>query len=79
MREEAQDYYGKQLSSSADLQTSACCHQAPSGYLKPLLARIHDNVMARYYGCGLVAPAALKCMRVLDVGCGAGRDVYLLA
>ena len=29
MREDVQDYYGKQLHSSADLQTNACCDQAP--------------------------------------------------
>jgi ubiquinone/menaquinone biosynthesis C-methylase UbiE len=32
-----------------------------------------------YYGCGLIAPEALKGARVLDLGCGAGRDVYALS
>jgi SAM-dependent methyltransferase len=35
--------------------------------------------MSRYYGCGLVAPSLLEGCRVLDLGCGSGRDVYALA
>ena len=79
MREDVQDYYGKQLQSSADLQTNACCDQAPPEHLKPLLARLHDEVVSRYYGCGLVAPEQLQGMRILDLGSGSGRDVYLLS
>jgi arsenite methyltransferase len=36
-------------------------------------------VLSRYYGCGLVCPPLLKGCRVLDLGCGSGRDVYALA
>ncbi|MFP1677822.1 methyltransferase domain-containing protein [Alloalcanivorax sp. C16-2] len=79
MREDVQQYYGQHLSGSQDLQTNACCDQTPPAHLKPLLARLHDEVVSRYYGCGLVAPAALEGMRVLDLGCGSGRDVYLLS
>ncbi len=74
------DYYGQQLQSSADLKTSACCDvSAMPEWLKPLLARIHPEVLSRYYGCGLVCPPLLAGCRVLDLGCGAGRDVYALA
>ena len=79
MREDVQDYYGKQLHSSADLQTNACCDQAPPEHLKPLLTQLHDEVVSRYYGCGLVAPDQLEGMRILDLGSGSGRDVYLLS
>nr|WP_239549625.1 methyltransferase domain-containing protein [Alloalcanivorax marinus] len=61
------------------MQTNACCDQAPPDHLKPLLARLHEEVVSRYYGCGLVAPAALEGRRILDLGCGSGRDVYLLS
>jgi arsenite methyltransferase len=74
------DYYGTQLQSSSDLKTSACCDiSAIPPWLKPLLSRIHPDVLSRYYGCGLVCPPLLQGCRVLDLGCGSGRDVYALA
>ncbi|MCF8017536.1 MAG: methyltransferase domain-containing protein [Chromatiaceae bacterium] len=78
--EQVQRYYGETLTSSTDLRTDACCDgDAVPEALKPLLADIHPEVSERYYGCGLVAPDALEGLRVLDLGCGAGRDVYLLS
>jgi len=75
-----QDYYGRQLQSTNDLKTSACCDiSAVPEWLKPLLSKIHPDVLSRYYGCGLVCPPLLKGCRVLDLGCGSGRDVYALA
>lgn len=81
MQEIVQKYYGETLTSSADLQTNACC-TADAGlpeYVKPLLARVHDEALSRYYGCGLVLPQLLDGLTVLDLGCGAGRDVYVLS
>jgi arsenite methyltransferase len=80
VHEIVQDYYGRQLQGTADLKTTACCDAStvPS-WLKPVLARIHPEVLSRYYGCGLVCPALLEGCRVLDLGCGSGRDVYALA
>ena len=80
MHELVKDYYGKQLSGSADLKTTACCDASSvPAWLKPLLARIHPEVLSRYYGCGLVCPPLLDGCRILDLGSGAGRDVYALA
>jgi arsenite methyltransferase len=80
MHELVRDYYGKQVQRTRDLKTQSCCNvgQIPQ-WLKPLLAHIHPSVMERYYGCGLTCPPLLDGCRVLDLGCGAGRDVYLLA
>ncbi|MFY8149414.1 MAG: methyltransferase domain-containing protein [Prochlorococcaceae cyanobacterium] len=75
-----QAYYGRELRSSADLRTSACCDATDvPAWLRPLLSNLHPEVTSRYYGCGLVCPPLLEGSRVLDLGCGAGRDVYLLA
>jgi SAM-dependent methyltransferase len=80
MQELVQAYYGQELTGTADLKTSACCDaDAVPAWLRPLLARVHPEVSGRYYGCGLVCPPLLEGCRVLDLGCGSGRDVYLLS
>lgn len=80
MHEQVQDYYGKTLQGSQDLKTNACCtDDGMPEYLKPILSKIHDDVMMRYYGCGLIAPANLKGMRILDLGSGSGRDCFALS
>jgi arsenite methyltransferase len=74
------DYYGKVLKSSKDLKTSACCDGGGvPAHLEALLANVHEEVRAKYYGCGIVVPPALEKRRVLDLGSGSGRDVYLIA
>ncbi|RAN33286.1 methyltransferase domain-containing protein [Hyphomonas pacifica] len=73
-------YYGETLKGSADLRTDACTTEgAPPPHVSAALAAVHDEVAAKYYGCGLAIPAALEGLKVLDLGCGAGRDVFALA
>ena len=78
--QQIKDYYGNVLQSSDDLKTDACCtdEDLPE-FLRPVLSKIHDEVMTRYYGCGLVLPELLDGVRILDLGSGAGRDVYALS
>ena len=77
---QVQDYYGKVLKTSDDLKTDACCtDEGLPEYLKPILSKVHDEVLTRYYGCGLVLPEQLEGMKILDLGSGAGRDVYALS
>ncbi len=78
--EVVKDYYGKVLKSSKDLKTSACCDGGGvPPQLEALLANVHEEVRAKYYGCGIVIPSALSGCRVLDLGSGSGRDAYLIA
>ncbi|ARU54534.1 methyltransferase [Oleiphilus messinensis] len=80
MQSDVQEYYGKTLTGSEDLQTNACCTASePPAHLKEILCKIHDEVMAKYYGCGLIAPDELKGTHILDLGSGAGRDCYVLS
>ena len=75
-----QDYYGKTLKSSSDLKTDACCtaDDMPA-FAKPILSQIHDEVLTKYYGCGIVLPENLQNCSVLDLGSGSGRDCYVVS
>ncbi|MGR9053755.1 MAG: methyltransferase domain-containing protein [Gammaproteobacteria bacterium] len=78
--ESVQNYYGEVLTSSKDLKTSACCTaDAMPKHLRPYLSALHPEVVDRFYGCGSPLPPALEGCTVLDLGCGSGRDCYLLS
>ena len=78
--ESVKNYYGKVLKTNSDLKTSACCPiEALPSALREILSEIHPEVIEKFYGCGSPFPPALEGRTVLDLGCGAGRDVYLLS
>ncbi|NJC05398.1 SAM-dependent methyltransferase [Sphingomonas kaistensis] len=78
--ENSRNYYGQVLTGSADLRTDACCTtDAPPPAVRTALANVHEEVRARYYGCGLVVPDAIEGCAVLDLGSGSGQDAYLLS
>eukprot|EP00775_Hariotina_reticulata_P007541 gene7541-7751_t len=82
VRSSVSKYYGETLQASTDLRTSACCTaKAPSAEVRELLARVPQDIVSRYYGCGSPFPVGLKnsALRVLDLGCGTGRDCYVCA
>ncbi len=75
---EVQAYYGKELASTDDLKTNACCTiQAPPKHILEIINQIHEEVIAKYYGCGLTIPYELEGLRVLDLGSGSGRDCFI--
>lgn len=78
--ENSLDYYGKVLAGSEDLNTDACCTaEAPPPEVMNAMRNLHEDVRARYYGCGLVAPQAIMGAQILDLGSGSGQDAYILA
>jgi len=79
--ENLKSYYGKILASTKDLKTKACCCDGEPGSpaIRKILGSLPNEILARSYGCGSPIPAALAGCTVLDLGCGAGRDVYLLS
>ncbi|MFQ6605169.1 MAG: methyltransferase domain-containing protein [Fidelibacterota bacterium] len=74
------NYYSEVLSTKHDLKTSACCipDDMPP-YIKAYLKNIHPEILDKFYGCGSPIPIALEGKTVLDLGCGTGRDCYLLS
>lgn len=80
-REELKNYYGKIIQSTQDLKTKACCcdGEPMSPAIKKILGAIDGEILSRSYGCGSPIPEALEGCTVLDLGCGSGRDVYLVS
>lgn len=79
-RARIREYYERVLRSTRDLKTSACCS---SGSLPPeqraILDQIHPDILERFYGCGSPIPQLLDGCTVLDLGCGTGRDAYIVS
>ncbi|KAJ1769431.1 hypothetical protein IW140_004390 [Coemansia sp. RSA 1813] len=75
------DYYGKVLSTSKDLKTSACtAGSAPHPIVRDIIAKqVPEAVNEKFYGCGNPIPLGIGGMSVLDLGSGSGRDCYVAA
>lgn len=74
------EYYGEILTKSEDLATNACCATgAPPELIAGTLQNIHPKVSERFYGCGFPIPDAIDGSSVLDLGCGTGRDCYVIS
>jgi len=41
------------------------------------LSEVHEEVIAKYYGCGNPIPECLEGATILDLGSGTGRDVFI--
>ncbi|XP_051656461.1 arsenite methyltransferase isoform X4 [Manacus candei] len=62
----------------AESRSTRRCRPLPKA-VRDALEHVHEEVVARYYGCGLVIPECLLSCRILDLGCGSGRDCYVLS
>jgi len=77
-KETVKEYYGKVLQNKNDLKTSACC--AVDSYpepIKSIIEIIEPEILDKFYGCGCPIPPLLEGARILDLGSGTGRDVYI--
>lgn len=80
IKQDVQEYYGQTLATSEDLKTSACCPiDAMPKNILPYLKNVHEEVVSKFYGCGSPIPPLLEGKIVLDLGCGTGRDCYILS
>jgi len=78
VKDAVKEYYSKHLKTSNDLKTNACCTgAAPPAHIERAMINVHDEVSMKYYGCGLCLPDDIEGLSILDLGCGAGRDVYI--
>ncbi|MCL4133111.1 UNVERIFIED_CONTAM: hypothetical protein GTU68_054995 [Idotea baltica] len=80
IHDNVKDYYGAVLESNKDLKTSACCTtESLPRHIKDIINLINPEIIEKYYGCGSPIPHALDDITALDLGCGSGRDCYLLS
>ncbi len=79
-RENAKSYYGEALRGTSSLKTSACCTpDSLPAHIRKVLPYIAEEIKAKYYGCGSPVPLAINGLKVLDLGCGTGRDTYVMS
>lgn len=72
------EYYGKILKTRQDLKTNACCSSdSLPNNLRKIVSLIEPQIQEKFYGCGSPIPPLLEGCRVLDLGAGSGRDVYI--
>lgn len=80
LKENVRKYYGEELTSTKDLKTSACCTvDSMPAHVRRVLPYIAEEIKERFYGCGSPVPLALEGLKVLDLGCGTGRDSYVVS
>lgn len=80
VKKNVKEYYGEKLQKTSDLKTNACCTvEAIPERIKSSLSLIYDEIKMKYYGCGSPIPIEVKGLKVLDVGCGTGRDCYIMS
>ncbi|KAJ2705384.1 hypothetical protein FB645_002464 [Coemansia sp. IMI 203386] len=71
-------YYSR-LTPMNKMQTSIGPTISPHPLIRDAIAKVPKAVRERFYGCGMPLPTGIEGLRVLDLGCGAGRDCYVAA
>jgi len=74
------NYYGKVLTETKDLLTSACTSASkPHAQILKIMKSIPQEILSKFYGCGNTIPLGIQDLNVLDLGSGSGRDCYICA
>jgi ubiquinone/menaquinone biosynthesis C-methylase UbiE len=82
VHEMVKEYYSEITNKKGgELASSVCScasHCIPD-HIKSIAAELPDEIVARYYGCGSPIPDQIEGCTILDLGCGTGRDVYVIS
>ncbi len=81
MHTAVQEYYTERTlgGGTSSLQTCACISGAVPKPLRALASQLHEEVTSKFYGCGSPIPPCVEGAVVVDLGCGTGRDSFLLS
>ncbi len=82
IHEKVKRYYSELTNLKGGELASAVCSCASAGIPEPvkrIVAELPDEIVMRYYGCGSPIPDRMEGCTVLDLGCGTGRDVYVVS
>ncbi len=80
LKDDVKEYYGQVLETKKDLKTNACCSaEILPPHQMEVFSKIANEVKEKFYGCGSPIPLELEGKTVLDLGCGTGRDVFMVS
>ncbi|KAJ1726898.1 hypothetical protein LPJ61_004888, partial [Coemansia biformis] len=76
--ENVRGYYSR-LTPMNKMLTSIGATISPHPLVRDAIGKVPKAVRDRFYGCGVPLPTGIDGLRVLDLGCGSGRDCYVAA
>ena len=82
IHEKVKSYYSELTNVKGGELASAVCSCATDSIPEPvkeIVLELPEEIIMRYYGCGSPIPNRMNGCTVLDLGCGTGRDVYVVS
>ena len=81
LRAALQEFYGRQIEKTADLETNACCDVNTMQLHQGVVRLIPERAREKYLGCGSPLPddlPTLNGLTAVDLGSGSGVDAMIL-